>query len=125
MFLAGALDAKEKRFAIARRNRENEPWLEILGPINHAGSARGGSPLFVGRRLEAFLNELRARPLGGTPLARLDVAHQQWREAGARFGRVSILTAEGNHREADALMKQTVSTLPPEIRSAFDDAVPR
>jgi spermidine synthase len=124
MFLAGPLDPKEKRFARVRRNRENEPWLEILGPINHAGSARGGVPLFIGRRLEDFLSELRARPLAGTPLARLDVAHRQWREAGAQIGRVSILTAEGNHREADALMKQAVSSLPPEIRSAFEGTVP-
>ena len=32
--------------------------------------------------------------------------------------------AEGNHGEADALMKQTVSMLPPEIRSAFEVAAP-
>jgi agmatinase len=39
IFLGGSLDAKEERFARARRNRENEPWLELLGPLSHAGTS--------------------------------------------------------------------------------------
>jgi hypothetical protein len=81
-------------------------------------------PLFVGRRLESFLNELRALPLAGTPLARLNAAHLRWRDAGASLSMVSIRAAEGKRPEADALMKQTVLTLPPEIRSAFDGTAP-
>jgi spermidine synthase len=125
MFLVGPLDPKEERFVRARRNRENEPWLELLGPLNHAGSRRGGSPLFVGRRLETFLNELRARSLAGSMLARLDVSHARWRDAGAKVAMASILTAEGNPRGADSLLKQAVLMLPREIRSAFDSAVPQ
>ncbi|MEK7676862.1 MAG: fused MFS/spermidine synthase [Verrucomicrobiota bacterium] len=124
MFLAGPLDAKEEQFARARRNRENEPWLEILGPRSHAGSPRGQTPLFVGRRLEAFLNQVRSRTLAATPLARLEPAHLQWREAGAQLSAASILMAEGNHGAADALLKQTVLALPPEIRSAFAGPAP-
>ena len=73
-FLVGSLDLKEDRFVRARRNRENEPWLEILGPLNHDGSPRGVAPLFVGRQLETFLNEVRARPLAGSLLSRLGPA---------------------------------------------------
>lgn len=124
LYLVGPLDPKEERFARARRNCEGKPWLEILGPLHHAGSSRGDVPLFVGRRLETFLDELRSRPLAGSLLAQLDSRRQQWRDAGAALGTVSILTAEGNHREADALLRQTVSTLPPEIRNAFDGAMP-
>ncbi len=123
MFLAGPIDARQERFARARRNRENQPWLEILGPLNHAGSSRGGLPLFVGRRLETFLAELRARSLVGTPLARLGVTHLQWREAGANLGRISILASEGREAEADALLKQTIAALPAEIRGAFGGPV--
>jgi spermidine synthase len=119
MFLAGALDPREPRFARARRNRENQPWLEILGPLHHAGRPRGVSPLFVGRRLESFLNDLRSRPQGGTLLARLDATHWQWRQAGAGFGAASILVAEGKAAEANALMQQKIATLPAEIQGAF------
>lgn len=124
LYLVGLLDPKEERFMRARRNRESRPWLEILGPLRHAGSSRSDVPLFVGRRLESFLDELRSRPLAGSLLAPLDSRHQQWRDAGAALGTVSILTAEGSLREADALFQQTVSTLPPEIRNAFDGAIP-
>lgn len=118
MFLAGPLDPREPRFARARRNRENEPWLEILGPLAHAGSSRGRAPLFVGRPLELFLSELRARPLGDTPLARLNDGARQWREAGAKLSEASILAAEGKNREAGVLLKEAISELPSDIRAA-------
>jgi hypothetical protein len=119
MFLGGALDPKEDRFIRARRNRENNPWLEVLGPLNHAGSSRGAVPLFVGRPLDSFLANLRTRPLAGTPLARLSPDQLQWRDAGAKLGTVSILTQDGRHREAEALLKEAISKLPSEIRPAF------
>jgi len=119
MFLGGALDPKEDRFTGARRNRENQPWLEILGPLNHAGSSQGVVPLFVGRPLESFLVSLRARPLAGTPLAQLSPDQLQWRDAGTKLAAISILTQEGHHREAEALHKEAISGLPPEIRPAF------
>ena len=124
IFLVGPLDPREERFARARRNQENEPWLEILGPLNHASSSLGDVPLFVGRRLESFFDGVRTRPLADTPMARLGAIRLQWRQAGARLGAVSILTAKGNHREAEALMRETVLALPTEIRAAFDPTAP-
>jgi hypothetical protein len=75
--------------------------------------------------LETFLNELRARSLAGSVLARLDASHARWRDAGAKFGMASILTVESNQLEADSLLKQAVLMLPREIRSAFDSTAPR
>ena len=119
MFLAGPLDPKETRFAQARRNRENEPWLEILGPLTHAGSPRGKTQLFVGRRLESFLIGLRARPIAGTPLALLDAQHVQWRNAGAGLCEASLLLAEGKKDAANAMMQKAEAQLPAEIRGAL------
>jgi len=119
MFLAGPVDPAADRFARARRNRENEPWLEILGPLNHAGLSRGKASLFVGRRLEAFLQELREDPTTGTSLAGLDSAMLQWRSAGAKLAEASNLTMEGKHREAEVVLRQTISIFPSEIRGFF------
>jgi spermidine synthase len=122
MLLGGSLERRDERFVRARRNRENEPWLEILGPLNHAGSARGAAPLFVGRRLETFLDELRARPLSGTLLSRLPDEVVRWRTAGAKLAEASILTFENRQNEGETLLKQTVRTLPPEIHGAVGGA---
>lgn len=119
MFLAGPLDPKETRFAQARRNRENEPWLEFLGPLSRARSPRGKTPLFVGRRLESFLIELRARPLAGTPLARLGAQHLQWRDAGAGLCEASLLLAEGKEDAAKAMMQKTAAQVPAGIHDAL------
>jgi len=122
MFLAGPLEPGSERFIHARRNRENEPWLEILGPLNHA--ARGRTPLFVGRQLERFLNEIRSRPVAGTPLARLDSPHFQWRLAGGKLAEVAMLTFEQRTQEAELLLKQLIPVLPAEIRAVFGGSAP-
>ena len=119
MFLVGAVDPTEERFARARRNRENRPWLELLGPLQHGGSRRGQAPLFVGRALEDFLARVRARSLAGSPLARLGQMHLEWRDAGAKLAGSSVLAAEGRQGEADALAAAAVAALPTEIRGAF------
>jgi spermidine synthase len=119
MFLAGSLDPKETRFAHAPRNRENEPRLEIRGPLTHAGSPRGKTPLFVGRRLESFLTRLRVRPLAGTPLTRLGAQQLQWRDAGASLCEASLLLAEGKEDAAKALMQKTAEQVPAEIHGAL------
>jgi spermidine synthase len=119
MFLVGSLDRGDDRFARARRNRENEPWLEILGPLRQAGSPGGTAPLFVGRRLETFLDQLRPRPVSGTLLARLPEEVLQWRSAGAKLAQVSILTLENSQREADVLLREVVRLMPRQIQGAF------
>jgi hypothetical protein len=116
------LNPQDSRFVGARRNREDKPWLEILGPLAHAGSVNNRSPLFVGRRFESFCAELRGRPLTGTSLEQLDATHLQWRDVGAKLGMAGLLAIEGRLREADELMTQAVAQLPPEIRSAFTPA---
>ena len=117
MFLAGPLDAKDARFATARRNREPTPWLELLGPLTHAGSSDGREPLFVGRRLELFLREISKRSIQGSPLARLDAERLRWREAGTRLREATLLVAEG--KPAEAQMREAAAALPSKVQQAL------
>jgi spermidine synthase len=117
MFLVGPLDAKAARFANARRNREGTPWLELLGPLTHAGSIHGREPLFVGRRLESFLGEISKQSLAGSPLARLDAEHLRWRDAGARLRQGTLLMAEG--KQAEAQMQEAAAALPSTVQQAL------
>jgi spermidine synthase len=117
MFLAGPLDAKGARFANARRNRERTPWLELLGPLMHAGSIHGREPLFVGRRLESFLGEISKQSLEASPLARLGAERLRWRDAGARLREATLLMAEG--KQAETQMQEAAAALPPEVQRAL------
>jgi spermidine synthase len=117
MFLAGALDAKDARFAKARRNCEPTPWLELLGPLTHAGSSYGREPLFVGRRLESFLGEISKQSIEGSPLARLVAEHLRWRDAGTRLREATLLVGEG--KEAEAQMQEAAAALPSKIQQAL------
>jgi spermidine synthase len=115
MFLVGPLDAKDARFAKARRNRERTPWLELLGPLTHAGSSHGREPLFVGRRLEPFLEVISKQSLEGSPLARLDAEHLRWRGAGARLREATLQMAEGKQTQ----LQEAVAALPREVQQAL------
>jgi spermidine synthase len=117
VFLVGPLDAKDARFATARRNSEPTPWLELLGPLTHAGSSHGREPLFVGRRLESFLGEISRQSLASSPLARLDAQQLRWRDAGARLRQATLLMAEG--KQAEAQMQEAAAGLPPEVQKAL------
>ena len=110
MFLVGALPADDPRFAHVRRNSMNAPWLEIIGPLAHAGLTR--TNLFVGRRLEAFLREVRQRPADGTSLPGLSAEAWRWRDSGARIAEAALLMNEGKGAEAEAILEQVLKTLP-------------
>lgn len=113
MFLVGPLDAAQ--FAGTRRNRENHPWLEILSPLARASDSGGSRAIFVGRPLESFLDQVRARPLD----AALPLSCLQWRDAGRRIAEASLLFAERNNVAGERLMQQAAQGLPAEIRGTF------
>ncbi len=120
MFLGGALDPKSERFSRALRNRENRPWLELLGPLRHAGNAEGQAPLFVGRPLEGFLDQVRATPTQtGGLLRRLGAEELGWREAGAHVGAASIEVSEGHPAEAARELQRAIPLLPASLRPFF------
>ena len=110
MFLVGALQSDDPMFTGVRRNSVNAPWLEILGPLAHAGLNR--SQLFVGRRLEAYLQQVRQRSVLGTSLEELSAEAWPWREAGARIAEGSLLMNEGKTAEGEAILEQVLKVLP-------------
>jgi spermidine synthase len=117
LFLVGPLSAEDARPAGSRRNRDAEPWIELLLPPAPGGRI-APTRAFLGRALESFLDEVAKRPLEGTALANLDGAHRAWRDAGARLWHASLLAAEGRTAEAQALGLETLGKLPGEIQRA-------
>ena len=119
VFLVGPLDPADPSVTAAKRNRENRPWLEILGPRAHARATRGDRPVFVGRDLESFLAETRARPLDGSLLSLLQTTQLRWRDVGAPLSEASLLFAEKKSAAAAEMMRAATDRLPPEVRRAF------
>jgi spermidine synthase len=119
IYLCGPVNSRSPRFVAARRNRESEPWLELLGPLAHADPAHGSRPLFVGRRLQGFLKEIEAQSMSDSPLERLEPAQMQWRAAGGRLGESMLLLAEGDGNAANANMQEAMAKLPTEVQRAF------
>jgi spermidine synthase len=115
MYLAGYLPMQNRELLNARRNDENHPWLELLGPLSHAGGT-GNVGLFVGKELQAWLSEIRESSLVSSPLARLDQSHLQWWKAGIAVREASQLMFEGKTSAANVRMRQAAVDLPPEVQ---------
>jgi len=113
LFLVGPLKAEMSWFSRAHRNRDGEPWIELLSPRSHAG--RDHAMLGQGR-VTPFLEQVAEGPVEGTPLRSLDDQHQAWRAAGAALSRVSgTRTADGEQR-----ILAILRTLPPELQRSLD-----
>jgi spermidine synthase len=113
LYLVGPLQAGRPWFAGARRNRDGEPWIELLSPVSNAG--RDHAVLGPGR-VTPLLDLVAAAPMEDSPLRGLDETHAEWRAAGAALSRASeIRTADGQQRVLAILR-----TLPPELQRALD-----
>jgi spermidine synthase len=113
LYLVGPLKAEMPWLAGAHRNRDGQPWIELLSPLSHAGRDHAG----LGQgRVTPLLEQVAVQPLEGSPLRRLDETHQEWRAAGAALSRASgTRTAEGEGRVLAILR-----TLPPELQRSLD-----
>jgi len=113
LFLVGPLRVEMPWFSGAHRNRDGEPWIELLSPRSHARRDRAQPSSDA---VSPFLEEVAREPLEGTPLRGLDDPHRAWRAAGAALSRVSRLRgAEGEGRVLAILR-----TLPPELQRSLD-----
>jgi spermidine synthase len=120
MFCVGPLNANDERFKLAKRNQQDQPWLELLGPKSHAGSAHGKAPLFVRRALNDYLTTVRAQPLADTPLSLWTDAEKAWRDSGFGIAEAALLLAAGQHQESRALMLRSIAALPSEIQKVLE-----
>jgi hypothetical protein len=113
LHLVGPVKAEMAWLSGARRNRDREPWIELLSPRSHA---RGDQVVLGQGRVVPFLEQVAGGPLEGTPLRSLDDEHRRWRSAGAALSRASeIRSAEGEQRVLAILR-----TLPPALRRSLD-----
>ncbi|HET6900710.1 MAG TPA: fused MFS/spermidine synthase, partial [Vicinamibacteria bacterium] len=113
LFLVGPLKAGMPWFSGARLNRDGEPWIELLSPVSHA--ARDQAAPDQGR-VAAFLDQVAAEPLEGSPLRGLDAEHQAWRAAGAALSRASATRTSDGEQRVLAILR----TLPPALRRSLD-----
>jgi spermidine synthase len=113
LFLVGPLRAERPWLSGARRNRDGEPWIELLSPRSHAGREQ---PLPGADAFSPLLEEVAREPLEGTPLHGLDEPHRAWRAAGAALARVSRMRGTEGQERILAILR----TLPPELQRALD-----
>ena len=119
LFLVGPLDPADPQFATARRNRESEPWVELLSPTARPQSGGAGAPRFTGEALYGFMERVRARPTDGSPLSNLSPEHLAWRDAGAGLWRASLLLQAGREGEANERAAASLSSLPEELQKVI------
>ena len=110
MNLVGLLEAVDLPADEMRLNREDRPWIELLGPMLHTGGNRNA--LFTGRRLQAWLDQLTQR-------SRLRLGSLTGREisavsAGQVLAEMTLCLSEGDRSGADAAQQKLRQMLPPE-----------
>ena len=114
LFLVGPLTADRHAFAGARRNRDAEPWIELLSPRSQAGRV----PAAAAPDVAPLIEEVADATLEGTPLRRLDDRHRAWRTTGAALWRASRTRGPEGEQRVLAILK----TLPPELQRSLEVA---
>jgi hypothetical protein len=118
LYFVGPLDAADRRFRSARRNRDANPWIELAAPSLHLRIQSGEARPFIGRPLKDRLDAIRAVPLAATAAASLTAEPIEWRERGAEIWTASLLSFEGDNAAADRLALGAIARLPREIQAA-------
>jgi len=117
LYFVGPLDGADRRFQVAPRNRDVDPWVELASAQLHLRIQSGQSRGFVGRSLKARLDAIRAAPLEGTVAASTQAQHIEWRDRGAQIWEASLLSFEGDNPAADRLALSAIAQLPAEIQA--------
>ena len=110
MNFVGVLEASDLPASETRLNREDRPWIELLGPMLHAGGNQ--ETLFTGRRLQVWLDDvmLRSRDRAG-PLPERESSAVT---AGSVLAEMTLCLAEGNGTGARAAQEHLRQMLPDE-----------
>jgi len=108
MHFVGVLELPDLPADENRINRENHPWLELMGPLQHAGQR--ADTLCTGRRLQAWLNQVKQRSAGR--VASLGALESAGSRAGDLLLEFSLSISERNETGARAAQNQLRSLLP-------------
>jgi hypothetical protein len=90
---------------------DDRPWIELLGPMQHTGQR--AASLCTGRRLQAWLNEVKQRSAGR--MANLGATETAGAQAGELLLEFTLLSSERNQEEARAVQGQLRSALPERV----------
>ncbi len=115
----GPLSPLDAHFAKAKRNRESEPWIELLSPMVSSRSEQAGWSEFVGESLSLFLDRVRDAPLKGSVLENLDYTRSRWRDSGAGLWQAALLLDQGHEEEANKQAARSISSLPFELQAVI------
>ena len=107
MNFVGVLEAADLPANELRLNQENRPWIELLGPMLHAGGSQDA--LFTGRRLQAWLDQVRLHWREKQALPARETAAT---DAGSVLAAMTLCLAEGNRAGALAAQERLRQTLP-------------
>lgn len=116
MHFIGSIESSDLGGREERINREDQPWIEILGPLSHAGE--GKEAVCTGRTLQAWLRDIRQRSTRrAPPPGEVAVAGSQ---AGDLLYEFSLSLSEGKPEPARAAQSRLKDLLPdPTFRKIF------
>jgi hypothetical protein len=106
LYFAGVLEAADLGPDDGRINRDDRPWLELLGPWN----GRGAQARLTGRRLQAWLADVRRR--SAPRITALGPAEHRAMDAGEWLFELSLALAERNDAAAQAAQERVRALLP-------------
>ncbi len=116
MNFVGVLTTADVPPGETRLNREDRPWIELLGPMLHTEG--NDQSLFTGRRLQAWLDQVTQR--SQNQLAPLPERELTAVKAGRVLGEMTLCLSENNRAGAIAARRQLREMLPAEtIRLLF------
>lgn len=110
MNYVGGLEPGDLPTTDPRLNSEDRPWIELLGPMRHAGGDAG--VVFTGRRLQAWLDRVKERTRDrGAALPEVEAAAVN---AGSSLAEMMLCLAENDVVGADAAAERMRRLLPDE-----------
>lgn len=102
MHFAGVLEIGSLPAGESRINREDRPWVELIGPMQHAGQPETSA--FTGRRLQTWLHQVKQQSAGRVPaLGEVETAGSR---AGDLLQEFALSLSERNQPAAQAAQTQ-------------------
>lgn len=115
----GVIEAADLPADEVRINSEDRPWVELLGPKLH-GAGQSTDSLFIGRRLQAWLDEVQRRSAGRE--AELPEPERATAAAGRVLAEFVLRVSENDRVGAEAAQAELQRRLPePAYRALFPE----
>jgi len=120
MYFVGVLEPADLSPNEMRINREDRPWIELIGPMQHAGQQKPS--LWTGRRLQGWLHELKQRT--AARMTGLETVEARGCDAGEMLFEYSLSLWERNESKAAQAQARLRSMLPEQTFGALFPEAP-